>query len=348
LSPSPAHAHMPRVRLLTLNFFLRPPGISERGSQGDWKNERLALFAATQFAQYDVIALQETFASLSGRRATLIALARQHGFAYVAEGKPHRIWALRVDAGLIVLSRFPVVARDEWTFGRGTEIGDWLAAKAVLYACIELPNNSIESTTTTTTTTTTRPRRLHLFSTHFQSTDTPRALVLRHKQYIEAKRFIDRTLGCRAQDYPCCNAGRSAHDPVLFVGDMNVDARHADDPDGVQHADEYLRMLDIYSGRANDPGAAPGEGGGDLALKWHVTDVCHERLGHHPITTSRLRLGPGQPDPDRKCIDFVLSADEAALPPIAYENVRIEKFLVQGQPFSALSDHFGVALDMVW
>ncbi|KAJ3172985.1 hypothetical protein HDU88_004444 [Geranomyces variabilis] len=341
---------MPRVRILTLNFFLRPPGISEKNSQGDWKNERLELFAQREFPNYDIIAFQETFLSLSTRRATLIRLAAEQGLVHVAAGKSQPIWRLKVDAGLLVVSRFPVVATDEWTFGRGTEIGDWLAAKGVLYARIRLPRENDDVVD--------EDRHLHLFSTHFQSTDSPRAKELRMRQFFEAKRFIDRKLGCDADGKNC---GKKPQDAVLFVGDMNVDARKSAE-DGKNHADEYLRMLDIYSGRAMDPAACPGEGGGDGSLNFFVNDVAHDALGEHPITTSRLRVGPGHPEPDKKCIDFILdfaprdafkAAAESGIidappPVVAYENVRVEKFLIDGQPFSSLSDHFGVAADMMW
>ncbi|KND04196.1 uncharacterized protein SPPG_01629 [Spizellomyces punctatus DAOM BR117] len=317
---------MTRLRLLTLNFFLRPPGVSEKGSKGDWKFERLRLFAETQFQNYDIIALQETFASLSSRRNELISLAQKHGLKYVAAGKKQSIWKLRVDAGLIILSRIPIVSVDEWTFVRGTEIGDWLAAKGVLYAKIQAAPD----------------RHLHLFATHFQSTDSPRAIELRHRQYIEAKRFIDNMLEKNQ---------RKPSEPVLFVGDMNVDAR-AGPEDGIGHGAEYLKMLGIYSGATADPDSTSGA----KCVRYDVGNVCYEILKEHPITTSRLRVGPGRPEPDRKCIDFVLTFRPAgedgtlltdSQKDINFENVRVEKFEVKDQPFSFLSDHFGVAVDLV-
>ncbi|KAJ3184784.1 hypothetical protein HDU85_001462 [Gaertneriomyces sp. JEL0708] len=316
---------MPELRILTLNFFLRPPGIYEPGSKGDWKVERLRLFAETQFANYDIIALQETFSSLSQRKAELVNLAKKHGLVHSAIGKPQRIWKLRVDAGLLILSRYPVVNVDEWTFQRGTELGDWLAAKGVLYARIQLPSNGTDTAE--------KVSYLHMFTTHYQSTDSKRAIELRHRQFVESKEFIDAML---------TRHGRQPHEPVLLVGDLNVDAR-ANGEDGVNHGWEYTVMTDILSG-----GAAAKTG--DTSVRYDLHDICYDALKEHPITTSRLRVGEGRPLPDRKCIDFILSFDAPAQERLPgresrhqWANVRVETFEVEDQPFSFLSDHFGVA-----
>ncbi|KAI8825272.1 Endonuclease/exonuclease/phosphatase [Fimicolochytrium jonesii] len=339
---------MPTARILTLNFFLRPPGISEPSSKGDWKGERATLFADLEFANYDIISFQETFGALSDRRKKLIAAAKEKGFIYHAAGKVPSVATLRIDAGLLVLSRFPVTVTEEWTFQRGTEIGDWFAAKGVLYSKIQLQAAS-EST---------KEKTLHLFSTHFQSTDSPKALILRHKQYHQSKAFIDSTLAKHAPKF------NSDTDTVLFVGDMNVDARASGD-DGVGHGREYLTMKEIYEGGSLGDGAKGEEKPANAASapKYEIGDICYETMGEHPITTSRLRVGPNHEAPDRKCIDFILqfrplSATAAPTddtttttttpPAVKFDRVRIEKFVIDNQPFSFLSDHFGVAADLTW
>ncbi|KAI9096577.1 Endonuclease/exonuclease/phosphatase [Phlyctochytrium arcticum] len=327
-----------RLRVLTLNFFLRPPGVSTKG--GDWKFERLRLFAQTQFSNYDVICLQETFASLSSRRNELIQLANDAGLKYISAGKKQAFFLkLRVDAGLIVLSRFPIVESDEITFRRGTEIGDWLAAKGVLYTQLEPVAG----------------RKVHVFSTHFQSTDSPKAIELRLKQYHEAKQFIDRKLNtCGWLQGPGDEGHCRWRDPVIFCGDMNVDAR-ANGEDGVGHGQEYLTMMDIYSGKTTESVNSESTA---AQQKYELVDVCYKYMKEHPITTSRLCIGPGLPEPDKKCIDFIIGFQPIAPTPttttenptdkhVAFEHVRIEKFVVDNQPFSFLSDHFGVAADLV-
>ena len=42
-----------RVKLLTYNFFIRPPPFSTGGE--DWKTERLHYFIKTYLQQYDII-----------------------------------------------------------------------------------------------------------------------------------------------------------------------------------------------------------------------------------------------------------------------------------------------------
>ncbi|RKO89547.1 Endonuclease/exonuclease/phosphatase [Blyttiomyces helicus] len=306
----------PPIRFLTLNFFLRPPGVSEKGT-GDWKEERLRLFAVNEFPNYDVIAFQETFGYLSKRRELCVNLAKGAGLVHSALCPIPPLFAVRADAGLVILSRFPIVAIEHFVFDRGTEVGDWLAAKGILYAKIQLSNQF-----------------LHLFTTHLQSTDTSKAIVKRAKQFTESKSFIDKTLTKHA---------RRAGEVALYVGDMNVDARASGD-DGVGHGAEWETMMGVYSGRTHAD-----------AVRYDVGDVCYETMGEHPITTSKLRLGPEFEAPDRKCIDFILTlrpaaADGTALPGaqdgVRFEDVTVQKFPVDGQPFSFLSDHFGVSTNI--
>ncbi|KAJ3294170.1 hypothetical protein HK104_003877 [Borealophlyctis nickersoniae] len=293
---------MTSIRILTLNFFLRPPGVSEGGT-GDWKSERLRLFAQTEFQNYDIIAFQELFAFGTSRRDECITLAKEKGFLYSAACPKMPWYGLRVDAGLLILSRYPIDDVKHHTFGRGTEVGDWLAAKGVLYAKIQP----------------TPDYTLHLFTTHLQSTDNPQALKIRNVQFHEAKEFIDETLN---------GNNRQPHEPVLFVGDMNVDAR-ANGDDGVGHGWEWPIMTDIFSGKKHRLA------GSETPPRYHVESVCYSVLGEHPITTSRLRVGPGFQDPDRKCIDFILNfrpADAEGAPldtnlkkGVDWKNIRVEK-----------------------
>ncbi|CAF1217414.1 unnamed protein product [Didymodactylos carnosus] len=304
------------IRILTLNFFLRPPGISDHLTSDDWKRHRIRLFARREFNNYDIITFQETFAFGSSRRKKLINLARNAGFhhSFVARKMPW--YAGRIDAGLVILSRFPIVATEEWTFEeRGTQVGDFLAAKGIIYAKIQL-----------------NATHLHLFTTHLQSSDSEKAIVKRHKQFSEAKQFIDNTL---------LKHGRTDIEPVLFSGDMNVDARKNAD-DGVNNGWEYDLMINIYSGRQiSVPNTT------EFQAKYDICDVCYEALGEHPITTSKLRASEPA---DRKCIDFIFSLRPAASDGqknIHFENVRVEKFLVEEHRFDFLSDHFGIAADVI-
>lgn len=134
-SLSPA---VPRFKLLSMNFFLRPPLIAE-SANGDWKEERLQLFLDTELSKYDVIAFQETFAFGSSRRDRLIKSAYVKGFKYSTACKTFGLLKFRIDGGLVILSRFPISKTAEITFDRGTQIGDWFAAKGVIYAQIRLP-----------------------------------------------------------------------------------------------------------------------------------------------------------------------------------------------------------------
>ncbi|KAJ3023447.1 Sphingomyelin phosphodiesterase 2, neutral membrane (Neutral sphingomyelinase) [Thoreauomyces humboldtii] len=361
---------MPRARILTLNFFLRPPGVSDRTNKGgDWKEERIRLFAS-HFSSYDIVCFQETFGSLSSRRDLLVSLAKDAGLVHSAAGRVPSLWRLRVDAGLLVVSRWPIEGVEETTFGRGTEVGDWLAAKGVLYVRVRLPDDAdaMEPASTTTTTTTRPNRRVHVFTSHFQSCDSSRALELRARQFVETKAFIDRVLHGDGD-----SGRRIKGEPVLLCGDLNVDAiRDMATSDG----GEYARMMAVYAGHrnhgsSNSSNSSDARDGEDVA--YVVEDVVRQGTGSFPVTTSRLRVGEGLQEPDRKCLDYILSlvpkdettseSQDAPPPaaaaaaatgepltarPVSFENARVEKFLVEGQPFSSLSDHFAVAADFVW
>lgn len=92
------------LKLLTYNLFLRPPGIKTNFS--DYKDDRLDDFIVLM-NQYDIICLQEVFATLSPRKERLIKKAIKYGF-YFIESSPDPSFFSRylIDGGLVILSRF--------------------------------------------------------------------------------------------------------------------------------------------------------------------------------------------------------------------------------------------------
>ncbi|KAH6589715.1 hypothetical protein BASA61_005528 [Batrachochytrium salamandrivorans] len=138
------------VKILTYNLFLRPPGI--HSGNGDYKWERLRLFASLQLSQYDVVAVQECFAFGTTRRTELIRMAKEAGLIYHC-ACPIPSWAAgQVDGGLLIVSRLRITSSDFMAYPRGVH-SDWLAAKGVLHAQIDLGQG----------------RNLMLFSTHTQA-----------------------------------------------------------------------------------------------------------------------------------------------------------------------------------
>ncbi|KAJ3091744.1 Apoptosis-inducing factor 2 [Quaeritorhiza haematococci] len=340
---SPTHPLPHQIRLLTYNFFLRPPLIGF-----DHKSSRLHHFITTQLPHYDVIAFQEVFAAGSNRQDVLIEAAKKEGYEYCVCAERQPVWRGCVDAGLVVLSRYPVVAREEVTFGRGVH-SDWLAAKGILYAKLHLPQIN---------------QHIQLFTTHLQASydgdstplDSPSARV-RVDQLRIFHGFIRECLMKHGGD-------GSLIDPVFAMGDFNVDSRGGKD-DGVSHGEEYLRMMDILQGEEKD---------------FKFIDIPYRDLGVHPITTGTIHQG-SQPS-DSKSIDYIFlvaegdkATDELTAPNTARDkqdgngdeprqdpnvdvlpksseavgaawkvmDTRVEEFKVDSQPFTNLSDHFGLS-----
>ncbi|KAF0714140.1 Aste57867_4027 [Aphanomyces stellatus] len=184
------------VRVLSLNVFLRPPGIQE--SNGDHKELRLE-YIKRKIIQYDVVLLQEMFVALSSRAASLIAHAHAHGLCYHAGSVyPSFFSPQLVDGGLLILSRFPIckAAVHRFSVGCGS---DGLASKGVVFAQVQVvPNN---------------PRALvNLFTTHTQAGIRKDATDIRWRQILELARFV------RTHGHP--------EIPALVGGDFNLDARH--------------------------------------------------------------------------------------------------------------------------
>jgi hypothetical protein len=110
------------ARFLTLNIFLRPPGI--RNNISDHKDARIDYFVRFILPYYDVVALQEAFAFGTTRRNILIREARALGFNYFVESDRKNIFDLAIDGGLLILSRFKIVESAKLEFERGVH-NDW-------------------------------------------------------------------------------------------------------------------------------------------------------------------------------------------------------------------------------
>jgi hypothetical protein len=98
---------------------------------------------------YDVIALQEIFALGNWRQKQLIDYAQSIGFHFhvrsvrfaILQMSQTDIYVCRppfmskkfIDAGLLILSKYPIVERDGIVYDFGNQIDSW-AAKQVIYA----------------------------------------------------------------------------------------------------------------------------------------------------------------------------------------------------------------------
>lgn len=216
-------ADFKRLNILTYNFLIRPPPINYNGD--DYKDERIERFAKDFMGDYDIIAFQEVFGLLSKRRERIIQLGAMKGLGYshMSPAPPLMSFPAIVDGGLLILSRFPIVEADSFSYSRGID-ADQLSCKGALYAKVQLKPKVF----------------VHIFTTHLQadyeknlhsrhSGNTPNQLM-RLEQLKMLMRFVrSKTL--------------SDTHPIIVLGDFNINSRTG--PTDGHDSPEYLRALDV-------------------------------------------------------------------------------------------------------
>ena len=272
------------ARFLTLNIFMRPPGVTNNWS--DYKEERLDYIVRYILPQYDVVAFQEAFAFGTRRKDQLIQRGRNMGYNHHVESPRHYPWDLGVDGGLLIMSRFPIRTSHTIEYPRGIH-SDWLAYKGALHALIELnPTQSI-----------------HLYTTHAQASYSPLShqtdMQIRISQFAQFHQFIKET---------------SQHDnniPMLLLGDFNVDAAVHDgsitEPSKSSSV-EYQLMMDVLNGKGIERkrlhSASDKDDGGSTRVRQNagkrllyedlyrlvLSDKLYEHYGYHPVTFGDIVL----------------------------------------------------------
>lgn len=108
-----------RAKLLTQNMFLRPV---IKTNLSDYKYERLEDFESIM-DEFDIVCNQEVFNGLNSFKATLIPLAKKEGFIdFHVSSSPWFFEKYVIDAGLVILSRYPIVEKDEFSYSK--TVGD--------------------------------------------------------------------------------------------------------------------------------------------------------------------------------------------------------------------------------
>uniref|UniRef100_M4C3K5 sphingomyelin phosphodiesterase n=1 Tax=Hyaloperonospora arabidopsidis (strain Emoy2) TaxID=559515 RepID=M4C3K5_HYAAE len=134
------------------------------------------------------------------RQAQFVQKAFELGFGYHCGSVwPQLLDPQLIDGGLLILSRYPIVDRDQLVYSQGSG-SDGICAKGVLYARIQLSPELSDS--------------LHVFTTHTQAGDRIKEYNIRLAQLQEMYGFVARKLS------------KDPDVPVLITGDFNLDARH--------------------------------------------------------------------------------------------------------------------------
>ncbi|KAJ3180797.1 Sphingomyelin phosphodiesterase 2, neutral membrane (Neutral sphingomyelinase) [Gaertneriomyces sp. JEL0708] len=275
VSPPPPSSDVPPppfpsngLRILSYNFFLRPPPV--HSPYQDFKSTRLDLFAS-HLHNYDVLCLTEVFGDYNSRRSTLIDHARAAGLGYFAIG-PERSW-LRgkfVGSGVLILSRYPIqsVYTEEYPDAYGV---DRVAAKGFVSVKLSFsPNNN----NTENAHGERQVVSMRIITTHLQASYIPPDLdsgddvsgpgaVTRHAQLLQLESYL--------QTLP-------STDPWIVAGDLNVPgSRGAPLPPRIHHHS--------FDSNANDEdNEGESESGKEylrmMQVLHHPRDILYECCGH--------------------------------------------------------------------
>jgi len=311
--------HNKEVKVLSYNIFLRPPFVHNNAD--DFKNERLKEFI-NYIDNYDIISLQEIFCLANYRQQMLLKAAFDQGFKYFTQSKRSAWFSGKlIDAGLLILSKYPIVESDGHIYRSGNQIDGW-AAKQVIYAKVQVSDNMF----------------LHVFNTHLQasyydSSDSHNKIndFARADQVTEMADFIKQKI-------------HDSHHPLLVTGDFNINSRDPISPS--LETKEYKYMMETL-----DPS---GVWLRDLLKEAHngAHPITYGDFHEQPEGDS-VKRSPKETllthTADHCCglsIDYILFGETTNQGDAALEVVstNIEQFVVDPTVVkcSQLSDHYGV------
>ena len=337
------------VRLLSYNFFLRPPPVNNNGS--DYKNERLKDFIEF-LPEFDIICFQEIFTTLTDRKHQMIREAAKSGFKYHVSSRPPSFLSEYItDAGLLILSRYEIVECDYYDYYLNIS-GDAPSNKGIIYAKIKINN-----------------RYLFLFNTHLQSTyfdesqsNINDTIQVRTKQTEELINFVYNKLLAFPRD-------EIEKGLVLIVGDFNIDA----------HNNQFLREkyklpkykiteYELLKKKFSKLGTAI-----DIMYKKYNNHLYtfgnNDRPEYDQVLTGKAEFNLKQtldymweiiPDYElniynKGYIKLNQNSEQKQLNKnaenndkinVLYNTFKVQEFLVKNRTYQQLSDHFGISVEL--
>ena len=342
-------SHNDTVKILSYNFFARPPPINTNGT--DYKNERLNDFIEL-LPNFDILCFQELFTTFNDRKHKMIREGAKVGLKYYLSTKAPSFFSKYItDSGLLILSRYEIVENDSYNYYINIS-GDAPSSKGILYAKIKIND-----------------KYLFLFNTHTQAS-----------YYDESLKNINSTIQVRtAQTEELINYvyNKLLNIPkeqvnkgcVLIVGDFNIDAH-----DNKMLREKYsipkykITEYELLKKKLNKLGTAIDlmkkkynehlytfgnndkpeydkvlTGKGDFNMKqtldymWEIIpnynlDIYQKSQGQFNILTE---------SEDEKSDD-----EENTKIKVLYDTFKVEEFLVKNRPYQQLSDHFGISVEL--
>lgn len=334
------------IRLLTYNFFCRPPPV--KTNKDDYKDSRLKDFLE-QLPNFDIICFQELFTTFNDRKHRMIREAAKVGLKYYLSSKvPSFFSKYIVDSGLLILSRFEIVEHDFYEYFINVS-GDAVSNKGILYAKIKINDKYI-----------------FLFDTHLQASyldDSQKnidcTIQVRTSQTEELINYVYNKLLIFPRD-------QVKNGIVIICGDFNIDAhdnKFAKEKYKipVYRSTEYL----IFKQKINKLGTAI-----DLMEKKYndhlYTFGNNEKEEYDHALTGKADLNI------RQTLDYIweiipdynldiykkgfpiysknYSSDDENIEDnkikVLYDTLKVQEFLVKNRPYQQLSDHFGVSVEL--
>ncbi|KAL4438416.1 hypothetical protein ABPG74_009455 [Tetrahymena malaccensis] len=354
------------VRVLTYNIFLRPPPI--KNNKDDYKNERTKLFL-NSISDFDIICLQELFGFLNQRKHKIIFNAMKQGYFYHATSpSPSFFSSYLVDGGLVTISRHPIIEKTYRPFKYGV-LSDNLSQKGVLYTKIQANDSYIHLFNT------------HLQASYVGAENNVKATVItRVDQLILIKDFIKEQVEKHREketdvimicgDFNV-NARPSTY-PIHYLNDVpdiqeymkRINPKEFSEYDILRYilsdfetlefidtlrrkfkGESPITYADTYIDKATQQELPMEEAltiKEDLLQKSCLDYIIQLRI---PIKNKEEQENSGSQNEEDDIEEFKMQKSKVQSQSgfvFDYDQVFLEKFFVKGQPFTQLSDHYGV------
>ena len=337
-----------RIRLLTYNFFCRPPPINT--NKDDYKDSRLKDFI-DQLKNFDIICFQELFTTLNDRKHRMIREGATQGLKYYLAPKvPSFFSKYLVDSGLLILSRYPIIEHDFYEYFLNVS-GDATTNKGVLFAKIEIKKNKF----------------LFLFNTHLQASyfDDTQANInftikVRAKQTEELINFIYNILLKIPQK-------DVENGKIILAGDFNIDAhdnkfarerykipKYNDTEYNIfkEKINKLGKAIDLMKKKYNDHIYTFGNnekkeydhvltGKADLNIK-QTLDYIWEIIPDYNLSIFKSQMNIFNDNIENNEINN----NNNGKIEVNYDSLKVQEFLIKDRPYQQLSDHFGVSVEL--
>ncbi len=367
-----------KIKLLTYNFFLRPPPI--KTNSDDYKEERLIDFFE-YLPDYDIICFQEIFGAFHDRKKKMIKAAKENGYLYYLSSKsPSFFSKFLIDGGLLLISRFPIIDNKYITYDYGV-MSDGMSQKGAIYAKIKI-----------------KDYYLCLFSTHLQASyyDSGNSLwnftiETRTKQTEDLINFIYDTI---------YNLDKNDLSKCIFIvcGDFNIDAydyKNAREKYNLpkvkfteyeifkKKLEKLGKCIDLIENKfhthpftfgVNDAEHDQVLTGKEDYNSFQALDYIWEIIPDFSLPIYNKNIIPDVEkeingnidnniennidnnednnifDDNEKLLNKEINNNKSSLRKlfVCYDTPKIEEFLIKNRPYQQLSDHFGVSVELAY